>query len=246
MKSLLALFFCVSSIFTAYAGSDHLILRNGQEFDVKLIQVTDEKIIYSNLSKGIQLQEEVLSKDVYMVYIEKQGNMYFTPEGERVTGESERADYKKKDVIYLVRGAEIAVDKVFVTAENIRYQVKGKKSGLAGLIGKESTSEGTFEKSEVFMIRYRNGMRDIITSIEAPAETEAKEDTVKADTVKAEKPEFAVVFHSVEKGETLEEISELYSVEIEQIIEWNDLSSKSRPRTVLPAGTQLMIYQPKK
>ena len=128
MKSLLALFFCVSSIFTAYAGSDHLILRNGQEFDVKLIQVTDEKIIYSNLSKGIQLQEEVLSKDVYMVYIEKQGNMYFTPEGERVTGESERADYKKKDVIYLVRGAEIAVDKVFVTAENIRYQVKGKKS----------------------------------------------------------------------------------------------------------------------
>ena len=58
-------------------------------------------------------------------------------------------------------------------------------------------------------------------------------------------PQFVVVFHAVKKGETLEKIATHYQVTIEQVKEWNDLSSKLKPTAQLAVGTQLMIYQPK-
>ena len=90
-----------------------------------------------------------------MVYIEKQGNMYMTPEGKRVTGETNRANAKKYDVTYLVRGAEIAAENIKITEKDIHYSIKSKAVGIKGLIGKGSVAETVLAKSEVFMIRYR-------------------------------------------------------------------------------------------
>ena len=233
----------ICSVLTAF-GLDHIILRNGQEFDVKLIQITDDKVVYSNSSDRNVLQLELPSKDIYMVYIEKQGNLYFTNDGKRITGEPERANPKKYDVIYLINCAEIAADNVRITSDEIRYSVEIKKSGFAGLLGKGNVSESVLNKSEVFMIRYKNGMRDIITPLDSPKPSVEKElivDSVKADV----KPEFVVVFHSVVRGETLEKISEKYGVTVQQLKEWNDLPAKTRPTTLLASGMQLMIYQPK-
>lgn len=74
---------------------DHIIFRNGRETDVKLYQMTDDKIIYAYIGDNIGIQHEVSSKEVYMVYIEKQGNVYITPDGKHFTGESKRVNVKK-------------------------------------------------------------------------------------------------------------------------------------------------------
>ena len=57
--------------------------------------MTDDKIVYAYIGDNTGTQHEASSKEVYMVYIEKQGNMYMTPEGKRVTGETNRANAKK-------------------------------------------------------------------------------------------------------------------------------------------------------
>lgn len=220
---------------------DHIIFRNGRETDVKLYQMTDDKIIFGYIGDNIGTHHEVASKEVYMVYIEKQGNVYITPDGKHFTGESKRADAKRNDVIYLIRGGEIAAYNIKITEDDIHYSVKSKSTGIKGLIGKGNISEAVLARSEVFMIRYRSGMSDIITSFENVEET-------KADSTANEnqQPKFIVVFHAVVKGETLEKLSYKYNVTPEQIIEWNDLSQKTRPRSPLTVGMQLMIYQPKK
>lgn len=243
MKLLLFILMTIGPILNVMADSDHIILRNGQEFDAKLLQITDEKIIYAETSGSGLIQKEISSQDVYMVYIQKYGNMYFTTDGERITGETKRANYRKYDIIYLVKGAEIPAEQVWVSTDQIRYAQKTKSSGFAGFIKKGDLIESTFEKSEVFMIRYRNGMRDIITPIDISKEEE------KADNGNTQgggtEPQFVVVFHAVKKGETLEKIATQYQVTIRQIKEWNDLSAKLKPTAQLAAGTQLMIYQPK-
>lgn len=231
--TLLEFIFLTISTCMAY---DHIIFRNGRETDVKLYQITDDKIIFGYIGDKTGAQHEIASKDVFMIYIEKQGNVYITPDGKRFTGESKRADAKRNDVIYLIRGAEIAADNIRITENDIHYSIKSKKEGFMGLIGKENISEATLDKSEVFMIRYRSGMTDIITPVENVADTAA---------VKNKKPEFIVIFHAVSKGETLKKLSDKYNVTPEQIIEWNDLSKKTKLTSPLTTGMQLMIYQPK-
>ena len=234
----LGLLFLAISTSKAY---DHIIFRNGRETDVKLYQMTDEKVVFGYIGDRVGIQHEVSSKEVYMVYIEKQGNVYITPDGKHFTGESKRANVKRDDVIYLVRGAEIAAENIRITEDNIHYSVKTKSNGIKGVIGKGKKGEAMLAKSEVFMIRYRSGMSDIITPIEII-------DKVEVDTITNNdtEPQMIVVFHSVAKGENLQNISTKYNVTPEQIIEWNDLPKKSKRNSPLAIGMQLMIYQPKK
>lgn len=232
----LFVFFFVANTCMAH---DHIILRNGQEKDVKLYQINDEKIVYSNISDKKGIQYEIPSKDVYMVYIEKQGNVYITPDGKRLTGESKRVDSKKYDVIYLIKGGEIAGENVRITETDILYSIN-KATGIGAIIGyKGSVHDTILNKSDVFMIRYRSGMIDVITPIETVEQVE------ETNCNEKQQPEYKVVFHSVVKGETLSKVAIKYDVTSEQLIEWNDLSSNTKPTAPLTAGMQLMIYQPK-
>lgn len=238
---------CVAcAAITTSVAQDHIIFRNGIESDVKLYQINDEKVVYSYIGDKTNSLHEAPSNTLYMVYINKQGNVYITPDGKRITGETKRADVKHKDVIYLVKGAEIAVDGVQITETHIRYTVKNKSKGIKlglignGLIRNGGSSEALLEKSEVFMIRYKSGMVDIITPIENMAENTA--DTI---TTENKQPQYVVVFHAVAKGENLNGIASKYNVTPEQIAEWNDLPARIKPTTVLTTGMQLMIYQPK-
>lgn len=225
----------------ACVASDHIIFRNGRETDVKLYQISDDKITFGYIGDKTDNQNEVPSKDVYMVYVEKQGNVYITAEGKHFTGESKRVDAKRNDVIYLIRGAEIAADNIKITENDIHYSVKAKGSGIKGLMGLGETSEAVLGRPEVFMIRYKSGLIEIITPIDNVEKSEPDTTAV----VENKQPEFVVVFHEVSRGETLEDLSSEYNVTPEQIIEWNDLPQKTKPTRSLTAGMQLMIYQPK-
>lgn len=239
LKTLIAVIALLFALPAVSVASDRIILKNGQEYNVKLVQITDEKVVYSELTTSTLIQNEVPSKDVYMVYIEKSGNVYFTAEGKRITGESQKADIQKYDVIYLVKGGEISVEKVRITNDFIVYTPKGKKSRLS-FHSRGKSNDFVLEKQDVFMIRYKNGMRDIITSIEVQEVKEPEKPVVEED-----KPQFVVVFHSVKRGENLEKIASRYKVTVKEIIDWNELPSKYKAKTPLASGMQLMIYQPK-
>lgn len=236
---IILLFFLIASI--PCIALDHIILRNGQAFDVKLHQITDEAVsFYPNGDNGA-VMESISSKDVYMVYIEKQGNVYLTPDGKRITGETNRLDRKKYDAIYLVSGGEIGAKNIKVTSDDIIYTPIKKGGLLSNIIG-SSNSGGrrAFPNKEVFMIRYKSGMTDVITPFDIVEESGGK-----IEEIKKEDPKHIIFYHSVKKGESLKKIAELYNATVAQIIEWNDLPKNTRPTAPLNVGTQLTLYLPK-
>ncbi len=241
MKQPFIITFLFSIISLQSFAFDHIILRNGQEFDVKLHQITNDNVVYSpNGSKAVA-RESIPTKDVYMVYIEKQGNVYLTQDGKRISGEPNRIDPKKYDVIYLVNGGEIGVKSITLTEDEIKYAPAKRGSLLANLLGApEIDGVQTIQNQDVFMIRYKSGMVDIITPIDKIEESVEEEPKDEPQT-----PQFIVLFHAVTKGQNLKTISDQYNVTVTQIIEWNELPSKTKPTTPLTPGMQLMIYQPK-
>lgn len=241
IKRIFVLLFAAITSIDICMAYDHIIFRNGQESDVKLYQINDDKIVFGYIGDNTGFQKEVSSKDVYMVYIEKQGNVYLTTDGKRITGEAKRVDPKKQDAIYLVKGAEIGAENIRITENNIKYSVRTKGQGFSGLISKGNLSESTLEKSEVFMIRYKSGMVDIITPIDVVPEV-----VVDTTSQKEPEPQFVVVFHEVKRGDTLNKVADNYNVSTEQLREWNDIPSRTKDNSPLATGMQLMIYQPKK
>lgn len=170
-----------------------------------------------------------------MVYIEKQGNVYLNTDGKRRTGESKRVDPKKYDAIYLVNGAEIGAIDIKMTDSEVSYT-----TGTLGRFSKGNFKESTIGKSDVFMIRYKSGMVDIITPIDKPQQPEIEPEQT------ATEPQLVVVFHEVKKGDTLEKIATEYNVSVDDLREWNDISKRTKSTGLLSSGMQLMIYQPKK
>lgn len=247
MKRLLIAISFISFLSICCLALDHIILRNGLELDVKLHHITNDYVVFNpNVSKK-DTRESIPTQDVYMVYIEKQGNIYLTEDGKRITGESDRVDPKKYDVIYLVSGGEIGAKSISLTENEVQYlplkkNNKQKKGGILGSLlgGSEDHEIQTLQNQEVFMIRYKSGMTDVITSIdkiENPIE-EVEED-------EPQRSQYVVLFHAVTRGQNLKSIAEQYGVTVQQIIDWNDLPTKSKPTAPLTVGMQLMIYQPK-
>lgn len=241
MKHLFIVVFVLSVVSLQSLALDHIILRNGQELDVKLHQITNENVIYSPNGNKAVARESIPSKDVYMVHIEKQGNVYLTQDGKRITGETNRVDPKKFDVIYLVNGGEIAAKSIVLTEDVIKYAPAKKGGILTNLLGSpEINGMQTLQNQDVFMIRYKSGMIDVVTPIDKIEEVveEVKEE-------EPQTPQYIVLFHAVTKGQSLKAIAQKYNVTVEQIIEWNELPAKSKPAAPLTVGMQLMIYQPK-
>ncbi len=221
---------------------DHIILRNGQAFDVKLHQITDDAVVYKLNGDSDAELESTPSKDVYMVYIEKQGNIYLTPDGKRITGEANRVDRKKYDAIYLVSGQEVGAKNIKVTEDAVIYTPVKKGGLLSNIIG-SSNSGGrrAYSHPEVFMIRYKSGMTDVITPLDIVDEPEEE---VIAQPKEGE-AHHIIFYHSVKKGETIQKIAQLYNATTTQIIEWNGLRNNSKLNAPLTPGTQLTIYLPK-
>lgn len=236
---IILLFFLIANLHCF--ALDHIILRNGQAFDVKLHQITDEAVSYSLNGDNDAAIESIPSKDVYMVYIEKQGNVYMTPDGKRITGEDKRVDRKKFDAIYLVSGHEIGAKNIKVTEDAIIYTPIKKGGILSNILG-SSNSGGrrAFSNQEVFMIRYKSGMTDVITPFDIVDEPEEE-----VKDIKKEDPQYVIFYHSVKKGQSLKKIAELYNATVTQIIEWNGLPKNTPPTAPLTAGKQLTIYLPK-
>lgn len=216
------------------AQDDIVILRDGNEMKVNIIQVDNDGISY-NYDKKSPSSQRIDLKDIYMMHFNKRGNIYINSEGKRVTGENQKIG-RGQDVIYLVSGKEIPCYEAQIFPNKVTYLLS--KRGNTKVI----PIAEVFALQEVFMIKYSDGMREIVTPL-SKAEEEVKEPDPEPDPeIEDNEPKMQVVFHNVKRGETLEIIAEKYNVTPSDIIEWNDLPKNLRPKARLRTDMQLMLY----
>lgn len=212
------------------AQDDLIIMRNGYEMPVKVIQVDSRLVTYKEREKDEHTLSQDL-RDVYMIRYEKRGNIYITDDCKRITGENDKWD-KEADRIYLVEGKEIQAYNLSVRPDRISYTLESK-------IKKKGTAWFSLDPLDVFMIKYADGTKDIITDISRKEEPVAEEEPTVSEVKDNERQ---VVFHSVKKGETLNAIAKRYAVTTKELIEWNDLPKTTKASARLQSGTQLMLY----
>lgn len=235
MKSFLTIIFSIYISAQATAQEDLIIFRDGSEKSVKVIQVADKRITYKSSEKKNAQEMYADPRDIYMIHFKERGNVYITPEGKRVTGENQKTD-KDADIIYLVDGKEIQAYNLQVLENIITYQEEKPKK-------KHYSPLKTSNKDEVFMIKYKDGTKDMMTDISNGRHgTEEKEHEDIVPEKQTKENEMQVIFHNVKKNETLAIISKRYNLKMADIIEWNDLPQNIKPNTRLQTGMQLMLY----
>ncbi len=217
-------------------AKDVIMLRSGLEKEVYVIQVGNDKIVYKE-SKGKNATEEFLNlEDVYMISYEKRGIVYITQDGKRVSEDAESMKALKKKTsswVYLVKGKVYPAYNLKISQDEIEFK---------RLSGKDF-SNMIFNKNDVFLIKYSDGTKDIITEFkpkEAP-----KPAITKTPEVKPEEPVEdvqQVIFHNVKSGDTLAKLAKRYNVKVEDLKEWNELPAKLKPTARLQTDMQLMIY----
>ncbi len=241
--SILTLFLC--AVIAIRADNDFLLMKDGREIPVKIIQVSDKQIVYTNLDSKSQEKIAALT-DVYMIHYEKRGNVFISNEGKRVTGENAKYD-KDASIIYLIKGSEIPAFNPQIKNDTVTYAVnKLNNNVIKKFIFREGDTKIVYNSipcSEIFLIKHPDGTRDIINDIQLYAEkTEVTEVTAKKEQPKKEVVEQKGIFHKVKRGETLSIIAKQYDVKVEDIVKWNKLPKTIKPKSRLKANRQLMIY----
>lgn len=224
-----AILLCAS--LPSVAQNDLIVLRNGTEIPSKVMYVDTKYVTYKeNLRNKNETKQDL--KEVYMIRFERRGNIYITEDCKRVTGENEKWE-KNADRIYLVEGKEIQVTSLTVAEDEITYTPLGEKRtrGRGGQFG--------LTPSDVFMIKYSDGTKDIFTDLSVKEEPKAEEEPTVSEVKETERQ---VVFHNVKKGDTLSTIAKRYGVTANDLAEWNDLPKTVKTNTRLRVGAQLMIY----
>lgn len=81
------------------------MLRDGTSIQAKVQQISGKSVKFKNESSGVKLDELPVT-DIYMIKYAKRGNVFFTKEGNRKTGEEHEID-SKTAVIYTTDYREI-------------------------------------------------------------------------------------------------------------------------------------------
>lgn len=152
-------------------AQDMIILRNGDEIQCKIEMLSNGIISYQD--DGIRGQVE--SRQVYLIKYEKRGNTFFNSEGETLhVAETSSTKLSKKDnAIYLCDGGEIIASEVNIANDNISYRTANKSviGTITGVFsGKKSGEWISISKDKVFLIRYFDGTRVVISDLKKKEE----------------------------------------------------------------------------
>lgn len=158
----------------AYA-QDAIIYRDGRVKEVKIIQTNNDKTLFKEADNKHAAEEYVDNKQVFMLKFKTRGNVVFNANGERVLATSERIQIPKDAiVVYYKDGREVPAYNLTMDANVVSFK-QSKKAKNRPIYS---------AKSEVFMIRYPDGTRDILTNLaveeQRQREREAEEARLKA------------------------------------------------------------------
>ena len=156
-------------------GQDAIIYRDGRVKEVKIIQTNNDKTLFKEAGNKHAAEEYVDNKQVFMLKFKTRGNVVFNANGERILTTSERIQIPKDAiVVYYKDGREVPAYNLTMDANVVSFK-PNKKAKYRPIYS---------AKSEVFMIRYPDGTRDILTNLaveeQRQREREAEEARLKA------------------------------------------------------------------
>ncbi len=154
---------------------DAIIFRDGRVKSVKIIQTNNDKTLFKESDSKNASEEYVENTKVFMLKFKTRGNVVFNGSGERILTTSEHIQIPKDAiVVYYKDGREVPAYNLTMDANVVSFKTskKGKDRPIFS------------PKSEVFMIRYPDGTRDILTNLaveeQRQREREAEEARQKA------------------------------------------------------------------
>ena len=167
--------FCILHIaFWTYA-QDAIIFRDGRVKSVKIIQTNNDKTLFKESGNKNAPEEYVENTKVFMLKFKTRGNVVFNANGERILTTSEHIEIPKDAiVVYYKDGREIPAYNLTMDASTVSFKTS-----------KKNKNRPIFSpKSEVFMVHYPDGTRDILTNLadeeQQQQEREAEEARLKA------------------------------------------------------------------
>lgn len=186
MRRFLIMITVMSICLCCLAQGDLIIMRNGTEYNGQIALVKQDKTVFKD-DKGSQM--ELPNTDIYMIKYEKRGNVFFTESGERLSSEGDGKIPGGASAIYLVEGKEVIGYDITIDANNITYYPPSKKKYGFIQISKKGSSSLSVPKNEVFLIKYEDGTKDLVTDFETLKkwkETELKRKQAEDEATKKE------------------------------------------------------------
>lgn len=186
--------FCILHIaFLTYA-QDAIIFRDGRVKSVKIIQTNNDKTLFKESGNKKASEEFVENTKVFMLKFKTRGNVVFNANGERILTTSEHIEIPRDAiVVYYKDGREVPAYNLTMDTSTVSFKTS-----------KKAKDRPIFSpKSEVFMIRYPDGTRDILTNLaveeQQQQEREAEEARLKAqrETEVADSIKAAVIEEAV-------------------------------------------------
>ncbi len=160
---------------TTIIAQDAIIFRDGRVKSVKIIQTNNDKTLFRESDNKKAPEEYVENTKVFMLKFRTRGNVVFNSNGERILATSEPTQIPKDAVVvYYKDGREVPAYNLTMDANVVSFKTN-----------KKTKDRPVFSpKSEVFMIRYPDGTRDILTNLaveeQQQREREAEEERIKA------------------------------------------------------------------
>lgn len=171
----------------AIHAQDAIIFRDGRVKSVKIIQTNNDKTLFKESGNKNASEEFVENTKVFMLKFKTRGNVVFNANGERILTTSEHTEIPKDAiVVYYKDGREVPSYNLTMDASVVSFKTS-----------KKAKDRPIFSpKSEVFMIRYPDGTRDILTNLavaeqlqrereEEEARLKAQREAEVADSIKA-------------------------------------------------------------
>ena len=175
MRSFFISIFLLGLTSTTIKAQDAIIYRDGRVKEVKIIQTNNDKTLFKEAGNKHAAEEYVDNKQVFMLKFKTRGNVVFNANGERILATSERIQIPKDAiVVYYKDGREVPAYNLTMDANVVSFKPDKKAKNIPIYSA----------KSEVFMIRYPDGTRDILTNLAVEEhrqrEREAEEARLKA------------------------------------------------------------------
>ena len=175
MRRTLMSIFLLGLTSTTINAQDAIIFRDGRVKSVKIIQTNNDKTLFRESDNKKAPEEHVENTKVFMLKFKTRGNVVFNSNGERILATSEPTQIPKDAVVvYYKDGREVPAYNLTMDANVVSFKTN-----------KKTKDRPVFSpKSEVFMIRYPDGTRDILTNLaveeQQQREREAEEERIKA------------------------------------------------------------------
>lgn len=187
MRRFLLLLYLLGDFCIVTKGQDAIIYRDGRVKSVKIIQTNNDKTLFRESDNKKAPEEYVENTKVFMLKFKTRGNVVFNSNGERILATSEPTQIPKDAVVvYYKDGREVPAYNLTMDANVVSFKTD-----------KKTKDRPVFSpKSDVFMIRYPDGTRDILTNLaveeQRQRERETEEERLKeqreaeaADSIKA-------------------------------------------------------------